>query len=92
MSQARPKNSEADLEQSVIEEFHKSRKNYGTRKLKVALALLGFQISRRKIARIMQKFTLISNYTKATFKKEKQRSTKPQLGMSWRVNLSKTRH
>ncbi|EEO3343668.1 transposase, partial [Listeria monocytogenes] len=45
----------------MIEEFHKSRKNYGTRKLKVALALLGFQVSRRKIARIMQKFTLISN-------------------------------
>lgn len=78
--QARPKNSEADLEQSVIEEFHKSRKNYGTRKLKVALALLGFQISRRKIARIMQKFTLISNYTKATFKKEKAAVNEAPIG------------
>lgn len=69
--QAKLKKSEANLEQAVIEEFHKSRKNYGTRKLKVALALLGFTVSRRKIAVIMRKFALISNYTKATFKQHK---------------------
>ncbi len=32
---------------------------------------MGFTVSRRKIAKIMRKFTLISNYTKATFKKGK---------------------
>ncbi|EUJ32895.1 transposase [Listeria cornellensis FSL F6-0969] len=69
--QARPKNSEAALEQAVVEEFHKSRQNYGTRKLKVALALGGFTVSRRKIAWIMRKFGLISNYTKASYKGHK---------------------
>ncbi|AQY52334.1 transposase [Listeria weihenstephanensis] len=34
--QARPKKSEAALEKAVVEEFDKSRRNYGTRKLKVA--------------------------------------------------------
>lgn len=70
--QAKPKKTEAALEQAVVVEFHKSRNNYGTRKLKVALALQGFQVSRRKIATIMRKFTLISNYTKVTFKKKKE--------------------
>lgn len=71
--QAKPKNSEADLEKAVVEAFDRSRKNYGTRKLKVALALMGFTVSRRKLATIMRKFHLVSNYTKATFKKGKVR-------------------
>ena len=47
--------SEADLEQAIIEEFAKSRNNYGTRKLKIELAKRGFIVSRRRIGRIMQK-------------------------------------
>ncbi|MBC1754247.1 IS3 family transposase [Listeria seeligeri] len=59
--QAKPKNSEADLEKAVVEAFDRSRKNYGTRKLKVELALMCFTVSRRKLATIMRKFHLVSN-------------------------------
>lgn len=56
----------------ILDEFYKSRKNYGTRKLKNAIETKGFYVSRRRIARIMKKYNLVSNYTKLQFKKTKQ--------------------
>lgn len=65
--------SEAELDCLLIDEFYKSRKNYGTRKLKKALETQGFYVSRRRIARIMKKYNLVSNYTNLQFKKTKQK-------------------
>src|SRR5699024_4536053 len=46
----------------------RSKNNYGTRKIKVELGNLGYQVSRRKIARIMKENALVSNYTIAQYK------------------------
>lgn len=62
------KESEADLEQAIINEFAKSRNNYGTRKLKKVLVQRDFVVSRRRIGRIMKKFNLVSNYTRQDYK------------------------
>ncbi|WP_420999871.1 IS3 family transposase [Carnobacterium maltaromaticum] len=63
--------SEAALEMAVVNEFYNSRQNYGTRKLKAVLKPLGFVVSRKRISRMMKKFNLISNYTKAHYKKKR---------------------
>src|SRR5699024_1106455 len=46
----------------------RSKNNYGTRKIKVELGNLGYQVSRRKITRIMKENALVSNYTIAQYK------------------------
>lgn len=61
--QEKPKTIDTDLENAVIEEFKKSRNNYGTRKLKFVLKRRNHIISRRKIGEIMKKYSLVSNYT-----------------------------
>ncbi|MFD6211442.1 IS3 family transposase [Peribacillus sp. NPDC060253] len=52
----------------VIEIFHTSCQNYGTRKIKVELQKCGYQISRRRIGRVMKEEGLVSTYTIAQFK------------------------
>lgn len=59
---------ESKIEKHIIDIFHKSRNNYGTRKIKVELDKLGYQVSRRRIARIMKENALVSNYTVAQYK------------------------
>jgi transposase InsO family protein len=59
---------DTELENAVIHEFHLSRKNYGTRKLKEQMGRKqnghsGMRVSRRRIGRIMGKYGLISKYT-----------------------------
>lgn len=66
--EVKKKDPETALEQAIIEEFAKSRNNYGTRKLKQVLKSRGFIVSRRRIGRIMHKFNLVSNYTKRKYK------------------------
>lgn len=66
--EVKKKPSEGKLEQMIINEFAKSRNNYGTRKLKKVLEQHGLIVSRRRIARIMRKFNLVSNYTKRKYK------------------------
>lgn len=56
----------------VIEIFKKSRKNYGTRKIKHQLEAKGIVASRRRIGRIMRENGLVSNYTVAQYKVHKQ--------------------
>ena len=48
--------------------FKLSRSNYGTRKIKKELKKLDYQVSRRKISRIMKENALVSNYTVAQYK------------------------
>jgi transposase InsO family protein len=62
---------DSELENNVIKIFEESRNNFGTRKIKVELAKLDVIVSRRKIARIMHKYGLVSNYTVAQFKVHK---------------------
>jgi transposase InsO family protein len=71
--QAKPAQSEASLEAVIEEEFQNSRKNYGTRKIKQALAKRNIQLSRRKIGMIMKRRKLVSNYTVAHFKVHRSR-------------------
>lgn len=52
----------------IIEIFQKSRQNYGTRKIKIALKKQGHIVSRRRISRIMAEEGLVSSYTVAQFK------------------------
>jgi hypothetical protein len=60
------KTSEPDpIIADVIEIFKKSRKNYGTRKIKHQLEAKGIIASRRRIGRIMRENGLVSNYTVA---------------------------
>jgi transposase InsO family protein len=61
-------NEEAEIENHIIDIFHKSRNNYGTRKIKRKLDNRGYRVSRRRISRIMKKNGLVSNYTVAQYK------------------------
>ena len=62
----KPKKDESELEEVVAEEFIRSRKAYGSRKIK-SLIKQGIQIDRRKISRIMKNRGLKSSYTVAYF-------------------------
>jgi transposase InsO family protein len=60
--------SEDELTAAIKEVFHKSRQNYGTRKIKYELKKLSIVASRRRIGRIMKENGLVSKYTVAQFK------------------------
>jgi transposase InsO family protein len=62
---------EDPFKQDVIRVFKESRNNYGTRRIKKALASEDIILSRRRIKQIMQKQGLISNYTVAHYKVHK---------------------
>lgn len=64
-------NEESILTNYIKEIFKRSRNNYGTRKIKVELDKLGYQVSRRRISRIMKENSLVSNYTVAQYKVHK---------------------
>lgn len=57
---------DATLENDVIEIFNKSRKNYGTKKIKEKLKQ---PVSRHKIGEIMAKYGLVSKYTLKHYKR-----------------------
>lgn len=62
------KSFDSKLENEIITIFKKSRNNYGTRKIKKELDKKGYQVSRRRIGRIMKKYGLVSNYTVKQYK------------------------
>jgi transposase InsO family protein len=64
------KKAETELENAVIKEFYKGRENYGTRKLKKELEKRNIRVSRRKIGKIMEKYSLVSKYTIRNKKKK----------------------
>lgn len=57
----------------ITEIFKSNRNNYGTRKIRKELLEKGKQVSRRKIGRIMKQEGLVSTYTTAQFKPQKDR-------------------
>lgn len=66
--EAKQKGNENILEAPIMKIFKDSRSNYGARKIKIELEKEGYQVSERKISRIMRASGLISKYTIAQFK------------------------
>ena len=62
------KREDKKLEEDIIRIFKESRNNYGSRKIKVKLEELGYQVSLRRIRKIMNLNGLVSNYTVKQFK------------------------
>ena len=62
---------EEELTSLIVQVFHESRQNYGTRKIKVELKKKGWVVSRRRIGRIMNEQGLVSKYTIAQYKPTK---------------------
>ena len=69
--EAKQKPDEPELVSEIAEIFRAGRNNYGTRKIKEELMNAGKQVSRRRIGRIMKQEGLVSNYTTAQFKRQK---------------------
>ena len=65
------KTCDSKLDNEIISIFKKSRNNYGSRKIKVELSKIGYIASRRKIRRIMSKYSLVSKYTLKQYKVQK---------------------
>lgn len=63
----------------VIEIFNKSRNNYGTWKIKVELSKIGVEIPRKSIAKIMKRYSLVSNYTVKQFKVQKSKCNEDKI-------------
>lgn len=66
--EAKGRINDTTLETTIIKIFKDSRSTYGTRKIKVELSKLGYQVSRRRIGRVMKVNGLVSRYTIAQFK------------------------
>ena len=71
--EAKQKKDETELISDITEIFKSSRNHYGTRKIKKELSEKGKQVSRRKIGRIMKQEGLVSTYTTAQFKTQKDK-------------------
>jgi len=69
---------DAELAITIKDIFVQNRNNYGTRKLKVELQKQGFQVSRRRIGRLMKQQGLVSNYTVAQYKPHSTRCNESQ--------------
>lgn len=69
--EAKEQPNEDEITEAIVDIFHKNRKAYGTRKIKVKLYERGFVVSRRRIGRIMKEQGLVSTYTVAQYKPHK---------------------
>lgn len=76
--ESRQKTNESELMADITDIFKASRNNYGTRKIKKELEQRGRVVSRRRIGRIMKKEGLVSNYTTAQFKPQKDTCNESQ--------------
>ena len=64
-------NQEEELTKLIVKIFKENRNVYGQRKIKKELQKKGWQVSRRRIGRIMKEQGLVSKYTVAQFKPRK---------------------
>jgi len=69
--EAKAKQDESELTVNIIDIFKASRNNYGTRKIKSDLKDRNLIASRRRIGRIMKQEGLVSSYTTAQFRPQK---------------------
>lgn len=74
------KETDGNLENTVIKIFEDNRKVYGTRKIKQQLKILGVVVSRRRISRIMRKYQLISKYTNKQYKVHHNECNQAKIG------------
>lgn len=63
----------------VVKIFHESNRIYGTRKIKRACEEQGITLSRRRIGRITTEEGLVSRYTIAQFKPQRQNVNREQI-------------
>ena len=73
-------NQDEELTKLIIDIFKKSRDNYGQRKIKIELEKKGWQVSRRRIGRMMKEQGLVSKYTVAQFKPTKTTVNETEVG------------
>ncbi|MEQ6391373.1 IS3 family transposase [Bacillaceae bacterium S4-13-58] len=71
---------EEELTELIIDIFKKNRRVYGQRKIKKKLYKKGWQVSRRRIGRIMKEQGLVSKYTIAQFKPKKTTVNESEIG------------
>src|SRR5699024_6932748 len=64
-------NNDDTITELIVQIFKDSRNIYGQRKIKKELHKLGYQVSRRRISRIMKEQGLVSKYTVAQYKVSK---------------------
>src|SRR5690625_4334101 len=64
----------------IVQIFKDSRNIYGQRKIKKELYKLGYQVSRRRISRIMKEQGLVFKYTVTQFKVSKSSVNKSEIG------------
>lgn len=69
--EAKIKREESQLSAAVVDTFQSSRNNYGTRKIKKELIKRNICASRRKIGKMMKQEGLVSNYTIAQFRPQR---------------------
>src|SRR5699024_10473144 len=69
-----------DLTNLIVDTFRNSRNIYGQRKIKKELEKLGWQVSRRRIGRIMREQGLVSKYTVAQFKPARTTCNESEVG------------
>lgn len=69
--QRKNKRKDRKLENEIIRIFKESRNNYGSRKIKVELQKLGYQVNLRRIRKYMDLNGLVFNYTVKQFKVHK---------------------
>lgn len=69
--EAKQKTDESELTAAVMDIFKASRNNYGTRKIKQELSKRDMIVSRPHIGRIMKQEGLVSTYTTAQFRPQK---------------------
>lgn len=79
-AQIKDDQKEEELTKLIQVIFQSSRDNYGQRKIKIELQKKGWQVSRRRIGRIMKKLGLVSKYTVAQFKPQKTSVNESEIG------------
>lgn len=73
-------NQDEELTTLIVKIFKDSRNNYGQRKIKIELEKKGWQVSRRRIGRIMKEQGLVSKYTVAQYKPRKTTVNESEVG------------
>ena len=76
----RDNQEEEELTELIVDIFNDNRKVYGQRKIKKKLEKLGWQVSRRRIGRIMKAQGLVSKYTVAQYKPHKSTVNESEIG------------
>lgn len=71
---------EEELTRLIKDIFKSSRNNYGQRKIKIELQKKDWQVSRRRIGRIMKEQGLVSKYTVAQFNPRKTSLNESEVG------------